>query len=218
MSLNNQIDSDFEFNVPQTRSRNLKLSKHAFQVKRTATRDLSDERKNKKHREQKKKIHLSRSDKRKSKSTFIENSFPFSDLEEENYYFDLFEDDVDDCFCIDDNHEYCELGYPRWQQVVQDSKEELFEKVPKDFYSVAKAIRLRKPLTLRDVLGSMGLDHLVSTYQAFNMGIYIKKNIPNNPERKKISVYRHNKFMMVLSYPWYELATLEHLIREFICL
>lgn len=230
LSLNNQFDIEFEYkfecdsdcgseyDAPETRSRNLKLPKHAFQAKRIAPGDLSSERKNKKHREQKKKIHLSRSDKRKSKSTFIENSFPFAEAEEDTEDFGQFQDDNADSFWIHDIHECCELCFPRWEQVVEVAEEELFEKVPKDFCSVAKAVRLRKSLTLRDVLGSMGLDHLVSINQAFNMGIYIKKNMPENSERKKIPVYRHNKFMMVLSYPWYELATLEHLVREFVCL
>ncbi len=238
LSLNNQFDIDFvyksvcdsdcgfEYDVPQTRSRSLKLPKHAFQAKRTATRDLTSERKNKKHREQKKKIHLSRSEMRKSKCTFIENSFPFADLEEENYYFHQYRDMVDsylnkDSFWIDDNyednHESCEICYPSWEQVAETSQEEFFEKVTKNFCSVAKAVILRKSLTLRDVLVSMDLDHLVSAEQAINMGIYIKKNMSYNSERKKIPVYRHNKFMTVLSYPWYELATLEHLVREFIC-
>ena len=118
--LNNQFDIEFEYkfecdsecgseyDAPQTRSRKLKLPKHAFQAKRKAPGDLSAERKNKKHREQKKKIHLSRSDKRKSKSTFIENSFPFAEAEEDT------EEDVGqfqnlaDSFWIDDIHECCE--------------------------------------------------------------------------------------------------------------
>lgn len=220
-----------ECKVPETRSRATKLPKHAFQAKRTTSRDLPTERKSNARREQKKRICLSRTDKRASKRTFIENSFPFADPEEEfdvvnkcNFneydYYEMY-DYFDLLYCNSDiphipKKEEIEQRFEKETKVPEDFCS--VAKVPGDFCSVAKAISLRQSLTLRDVLASMGLDNKISADHAFQMGIFIKKNMPDNPERQKVWVWREYKRMNVLLYPWYELATLEDLIFEYLYL
>jgi hypothetical protein len=81
--------------------------------------------------------------------------------------------------------------------------------------SIPHLINDRSSCTMREMLKLMGLA-FITTELVTKIGLCVDRDLPNNPDRKKVHVVRDGIIMHEFEYPFYELKNLYEVIREWI--